>query len=273
MVSPVTLCTLRGDYTHGIPDSRLPSQKITAYTTVKEFDAEWAKNPAYKLNYLGSEGSTALNKAATLGHLLLIEHIVRNRIGAKILLSVGSAYGWNPLFSAIAGNQRSAAKMLIDLGADVNMACLNGSNDYITPLSFAAQQEQVHNLSEFGQGGWGFQKAKKVAMAKLLIIHGAIAAPAVSRQGSQVLEQAKKEITEMQISFNRELASSTECISLPLDLVTMITSYVPLDEIPETTPELDVSEWCTGVSPVFVGLHDSFFARRHANFDYLIFQR
>jgi hypothetical protein len=73
----------------------------------------------------------------------------------------------------------------------------------------------------------------------LLLINGAVAEPAVNEQGIEVLKQAQKEIDEMQKSLVQEIDEGTKSIRmLPLALVKIIAGYVPLDEIPETVPEL-----------------------------------
>jgi ankyrin repeat protein len=247
MGSPVSVCTLIGNYTHTI--TATPCAKIKKNTTPEEFEAECDKSPAYKLSYIGHTGLTALHKAAKLGNHRLIEYIFRKRIGAKILMSVGDFWGRTPLFTAIEFNQRSVVKMLIDFRANVNVGCFDYAFDpivtndkcaYKTPLSFAVQPFLETSLTMYPKE---VQKAQKVAMVKLLLINGAvIVGPAINEEGRQVVHQARKEINETRSSLIEKVSAATKSV-MSLETVKTIIGYVPLDEIPETVPELPAHEW------------------------------
>jgi ankyrin repeat protein len=247
MASPVTACTLFATYGRGYN----PQKIITRTTTPEQFDAERAKNPDYQLDNQGCSGHFSLTTAAEQGNVLLIEHIVR--IGGPRLLDMGSETGITPLFWAVIGNHRSAAKKLIELGSNVNVISIVGcrlSFDFgitkaTTSLAYVANKvgmfTSIEAMKIYGRGTlhpYPIQKAQNVAMAKLLILNGAVAAPAVSEQGAEVLKRAQEEINGMQAALKREIFVNTEFLPIPLVLVEMIASYVPLKDIPETTPEL-----------------------------------
>lgn len=239
MVSPVTRCTLRTEY--DVPWGCNPVNiGITKNITPEEFDAACAQlHSDYQMHYRGRCGVFSLTIAASVGNIPLIEHIVRK---TPKLLHMGTDSGKTPLCCAVLANQRFAAKKLIELGSDVNMANAYG----ITPLAFAAQK--VYEFAEYEFKKYGrttlhpdsIQKALNVAMAKLLLLNGAVAEPAVNEKGAQVLQQAQKEIDEMRTSLVRELYNAPELadVAMPLELVKMMAGYVPLDEIPETVPDL-----------------------------------
>lgn len=247
MVSPVTACTLFGTYYGGYN----PQKIITRTTTTQEFDVERAKNPDFQLDNRGRNGHTSLTVAAEQGNVLLIEHIVR--IGGTRLLDMGNDYGITPLFWAVIGNHRAAAKKLIELGSNVNIASSSGCKlpfDYdtcvrTTPLAYVAKKvglfSSIEATQKYGRETlhpYPIQKAQNVAMAKLLILNGAVAGHEVNKRGAEVLKQAAIEINEMRIALKQKIFESPESISMPLALVELITDYVPLNDFADTTPEL-----------------------------------
>jgi hypothetical protein len=237
MVSPVTRCTLRAEYNNDNFGFNL-NHIITKTITPAEFDAEWAKHPVCQLNDQGRCGTFSLTVAAGVGNIPLIEHFVRKN---PELMRTGTDSGRTPLRVAVECNQRSAVKMLIALGSDVNMAAQSGT----TPLSVVAEKDGRFT-SEEGRRKYGretlhpyeIQKAQNIAMAKLLFFHGGVAEPAVNEEGVKVLQQAQKEIDEMRTSLFQEIYINTASITLSFETVKTIVSYIPLDEIPETVPEL-----------------------------------
>ena len=250
MSSTVSVCSQRGVFKLDVtpPGMLHPADSINKRTTPEGFTDKWSQTPAYGLRYLGPTGCTALHTAAKTGNIPMIEYIARGRIGAKNLLNLGNRNWHTPLFVAIQLNQRSAARVLILLGAEVNMKCLDFDLDlpypgarprrtdcmYRTPLSFAIQ-----GRANFCQGV--HFKAERVAMAKLLLIHKGIAEPKPTMEEDlQILEQAQKEIDGTRIELFKKITDST---SADVETTKTIISYVPLDEIPDAIPEGFPSDW------------------------------
>ncbi len=72
-------------------------------------------------------------------------------------------------------------------------------------------------------------------MVKILLIHGAVAEPEGNERTEHILQQAKKEIRELQASLLKEVTESLPTIP---KLVNTIVGYVALDEILEIIPSI-----------------------------------
>jgi hypothetical protein len=163
---------------------------INEKTTVQEFDKLLARHPKYKIEYCGLSVYThALSRAAAIGNTNLVYHIVKNLNGQHLLnLGSGRDEGWTPLY--FAGNCSNpkrgykASKMLLALGADPNIAS--------TPLSLSSSFFPGHSTPLYIAA----EKTKNLPLVKLLLLHGAVVHPALSRAGEAVLARAKLELVE-----------------------------------------------------------------------------
>lgn len=162
--------------------------KINAYTTVEEFNKLLEKYPGYKIENCGYKlGTHALSRAAYVGNVKLIYHIVMNLKG-KHLLNLGDGEGWTPLY--FAGNcpdlKRSfeASKLLLSLGADPNIA---SNDDPSYPEIFPAQSTPLYLAIE---------KTRNLRLVKLLLLKNAVVNPALSPDGEVFLAHAKHELEE-----------------------------------------------------------------------------
>jgi len=105
----------------------------------------------YELNHGGSAGWNVLGSAALKGNAQLVKHIVK--IGGENLLDLGNENGWTPLRCAaecedIEGGYL-AAKSLIDLGADPDLADIKGK----TPLMTALKKTNIKMIKLFLDNG------------------------------------------------------------------------------------------------------------------------
>jgi hypothetical protein len=184
MVAPVVRCaTHSGELEEGAKEI-VVIMKIGTQTP-QEFDDACAKYPGYKLTHGAQMGWNALGLAAYHGNIPLIQHILGKPNAKETLLELGNRVGWTPLFCAVRNNQEEAAKTLIGMGANVNMASLRyaSSSDIpegATPLWVAVKR--IH----------------KIALVKLLLYKGALLAPAldVFDKDAQIVEQAWKEMSQ-----------------------------------------------------------------------------
>ncbi len=152
---------------------------ITSTTTPDEFDVARAQYPDYRLDDGSQCGWHALGLAASQGNTSLVEHIVK--IGGHGLLELMDHFCRTPLYNAAEKGHFETVQKLIDLGANVNLAAEGGGVGHppgATPLWAAVAQ--AHN----------------VAIATLLLRHGAILAPSIRRDVNAiwVLDQAQAEL-------------------------------------------------------------------------------
>lgn len=156
----------------------------------------------------------ALLIAAAHDHLALINHIVKK--GGKELLSLGNQFGWTALFQACIADKYDAAELLLNLGANPNIATSRSSSaapDGATPLWAVAQ------------------KTQDVALAELLLKYGAIPEPELNEEGQKVLREAKK--TLRQETFAAISPAFLEKTKFPLELIGLVEEYVgPLPPTP-----------------------------------------
>lgn len=157
--------------------------EIGAYFgNIRRFKIYQNKFPDAKLENGSSdkEGLTPLCFAAQVFRLAVCKHIVE--IGGKHLLEIGSnAKGDTPLLCAIKfltepllqQNLYEIVKMLLDLGADPNMANAAGE----TPLWHALQS-----------------KSDNVRLLMLLLIYGAVANPPCTEAEEAKLDDARKRL-------------------------------------------------------------------------------
>src|SRR5690242_1060904 len=254
MSSPISICLRRGNLANPPLPALNPVDSMNKETTPETFAAICSQSPWYKWISLGNLGDTALHKAVKCGNIPMIELIARNQIGVT-LLNLGDIEWYTPLFRAIQCNQRTAARALIHLGADVNVQCrdykvkrsfpdpqcLLECRTFRTPLSFTIEG----CASNFFSRGLSKEivSIQKVAMVKLLLIHNATLEPQLTTdEGIEILRQAEEEIDATKDTLFQQIADST-----PADPETIktIVSYVPLDEIPNI-PEIPLDDWIVG---------------------------
>lgn len=216
MVSPVTRCTMMSEFSYE------GGRCITSIhqTTPEEFEEMRANTPSYQLTDGARCGYTTLAVAAMRGNIRLIEHVVRT--GGKELLELGDDFGATPLFVAIEENQTQAAKKLILLGSNVNMA---------TNLDCPKRKEQ--HVPPGATPLWAAaERAKSIALVKLLLRNGAVAEPALTAAGTAILARAEIEMEKEKKELLAMIDAHTEH-KIPLPIVSIITDYA--DHI-ETDP-------------------------------------
>lgn len=166
--------------------------------TPAEFDKKIATLDNYKLENGDTHRVSALSTAASVGNVALIEHIVK--IGGTHLLNMGDDCGMTPLFMAVGDGcgmtplfmaveckdkeaRYLAAKKLIDLGADVNIAFTENGENWYSPLALAVKD--INNL----------------ALVKLLLKNGSSEeVPWITEEGKKLLDGAKNEVEEEEIT-------------------------------------------------------------------------
>lgn len=121
-MSSITYCTRCVDPGQG--DASRIISGVTQETTPNQLDIMLKSFPRYTFDQGGQYGQTLLARAAQLGNLKLIVHIVRK--GGNGLLDLGNVQGDTPLFAVAScqNPQRAvlAARTLLNLGANVNIA-------------------------------------------------------------------------------------------------------------------------------------------------------
>lgn len=184
-MNPVTICSHRS---YNMEEGGYQvTNLIKKNTTSEEFDKTIASIATYRLENGGRCGWNALGAASDRGNVRLINHIVA--IGGRHLLELGNCFGWTPLFCAVNSENPedgyAAAKELIRLGANVNVATSMGCSDSqqgytpyaATPLWAAAE------------------KSKNPKLVKLLLRHRALLGDeSVSNAAQAILNAARKEL-------------------------------------------------------------------------------
>lgn len=164
-------------------DAALICQHITKDIPPEDFDQLVRMFPGYSFSQGGNCGWNALGIAAYEGNSELVGHIAKK--AKEEILNMGNDFGWTPLFCASLCTDVDcgyrAAQVLIDRGADINLAtsqecdgCISAPSE-ATPLWAAVE------------------KTKNVALIKLLLKNGAVANPELSSDGKALLDQVKKE--------------------------------------------------------------------------------
>lgn len=156
------------------------AQSIIPYvekdTTPEEFD-QLLEGESDKILELGGRINwTILAVASIKGNVALIRHIVEK--GGKKLLSLGNIHGMTPLYATAKLCEDpeaafQASKLLIELGADVNLA----TRTLKTALGAAA-------------------KTNNLKLVKLLLTHGAIIPPFLVK-GREVIYQAQEQHADL----------------------------------------------------------------------------
>lgn len=234
MGSQVSVCSQKGvvlsnEHAH-------PVDWIYDDTIAGKFQWRCARNREYQLLHLNDEGLTALHRAAKVGNLVLIEYIAQR--GSKDLLNLGDKDLRSPLFCAVTFNRRMAARDLIYYGADVNMQCTDYGVKMVhselisvtpilrTPLSLAVEGDVYPPF----RGIPDQERIQRIAMAKLFLIHKAVAEPKpTTEEGIGILAQAQKEVDAMVEVFLEIGLEHTQ---------TQVTIFSYADDTPEM-PRLD----------------------------------
>lgn len=86
------------------------------------------------INSLGCRSETALFKAASNGHLAVVEFLLQDSIHGDVDLNIGDEFQQTPLFIAVANEHMIIANLLLDKGADPKLE----NNVGFTPLHFVA---------------------------------------------------------------------------------------------------------------------------------------
>ncbi len=158
-------------------------QHITGKICPKDFDQFVRMFPGYSFSHGGNCGWTALGTAAYNGNPQLVRHIAGK--GREKILNLGNKFGWTPLFCASlctdVGCGYRAAQVLVELGADINLAT---SEECDGCISVPAEATPLWAAVE---------KTKNVALIKLLLKNKAVANPELSSDGKALLDQVKKE--------------------------------------------------------------------------------
>ncbi len=226
-MNPIKICSQHSEHFGG-------TAHITRETTPEKFDQLIAGMVGYKLEHGGLYSQktcgdwNALGVASYKGNPKLIYHIVQK--GGNHLLSLGNKFGWTPLFCAAnCKNQEDgflAAKELIKLGADLNLATSSKCNDTktgktpkgATPLWAAAE------------------KTKNLKLIKLLLKHGAVVPPGLGRQGRNLVRSAQVQIERERTAKRLFLAAyfkpeNNESIlkALPIELIRRIFEFIACD--------------------------------------------
>lgn len=182
----ISKCTHFSRESH--PEACAVITSINKDTTPREFDQIVAtmKIHGYKLSYGGIRGWNALGTAAYNGNVELIAHIVKK--GGEKLLDLGNRSGITPLlFAAQCKNHQDgyyAAKKLIELGADINLAAAENSSEYDVASTEGETPLEV-----------ALEKTKNLRLVKLLIKRGAIIpSERLSHEGKETAIQVQEQI-------------------------------------------------------------------------------
>ncbi|MFC5284691.1 ankyrin repeat domain-containing protein [Pedobacter alpinus] len=111
-------------------------QEASAAGKFDEVAHQIFKNPN-QINNFSNDGFTSLGLACYFGQEEVARYLVLK--GADVNLPSKNGYHVFPLHSAVVGNFTGISKMLIENGAEVNVAQLNG----LTPLHSAAQNGNI----------------------------------------------------------------------------------------------------------------------------------
>ena len=100
----------------------------------------WLETHPESIDSYASHGFTALGIASYFGHEEIVRYLLLK--GADPNLPSNNGYRVYPLHSAISSNYEGVAKMLVEAGAEVNVA----QASLITPLHSAAQNGNIEML-------------------------------------------------------------------------------------------------------------------------------
>jgi len=199
------------------------SEFIKRETTPEQFDLECAKYPKYKLTHGGRSGLTALGAAAIVGNSVLIEHIVKiaGENLEKELLALGNEAGCTPLYLSVIHEKFWAAKTLIFLGADVNMA---PSQEFQDPSSTSYERKagttplftSIHH--------------QDLNISILLLKHQAVAEPQLSSGFHRFLNNALSSLRNSQNKLHKGIKEGTKDFNIPSVLTEIIEEYVDVTE-------------------------------------------
>lgn len=190
---PYKTCT---EYCEPHPDGYDFLIKVNETTTINDFKKLCCIYPRYEIKYCGLQmGPHALSRAASVGNVDLIYHIVMKMEGGRCLLNVGdggsSLYGrtgWTPLYFATnCPNPKrgyKAAKALLTLGADPNIAT---NSNTILEKTYPPNSTPLYNVAE---------RTKNLKLVKLLLLHNAAINPPLSPEGEAFIARAKLELAE-----------------------------------------------------------------------------
>lgn len=119
------------------PGGYIVTSSIEQNTTVDEFTSlvtRTHEQTKYNLSYGGRCGWNALGVAAAVGNIDVINCIINH---APTVINLGNDVGWTPLFCAIwksPDNVEEVVKLLVERGANVNMATTSPCKDDFHPI-------------------------------------------------------------------------------------------------------------------------------------------
>ena len=121
------------------PSSYEDLELTTHDTTPADFDA-------YCLSHDGGFGWNSLGVATYYDDLPLIRHIVN--IGGDMVINSCNQSDWTPLMCAVTGDKLMATRLLLELGAYVNMTSRYNIYDHlnVTPLWYAKNVSNNVNI-------------------------------------------------------------------------------------------------------------------------------
>ena len=224
---------------------------INPTMTIKEFEEQRTCYPPREMPVWdqGYKGWTPLGASAYQGNLPLIQHLYEQK---PMDLNYSNYAGWTPLFSAVYNNQFSAAKALLDLGANPNQLTTQRYADRIRKETTDGGISPLKMACKRGEKG----------IATLLLRKGAQLGEneKLTDQEETCLQESqdgKGDLGELGYLIGQKNEEFNQLNDLPLDLSNLIYSYVGRDTETKICPDRVVSTFSTillGMTVISAGL-------------------